>query len=157
MTDGANSAGEQLIVSRSAARERLVRALRLYVGRGKRYSAKEMERGTGIKARMIEAFMADPVDAEHRSPRIEQLMSLAAFLGPEFTTMWLETAGQGAFWIPDADDTPPGALAADNAEDNATLTRAAIDGVFDATEKPDLRVVGARMMARGATLKALAA
>src|SRR3954469_5222563 len=120
MTDRANSAGDQLIVSRSAARAKFVKALRLYVGRGRRYSAKEVDRGTGIPARMIEAFMVDDGLTEHRSPRIEQMLSLAKFLGPEFTTMWLETAGQGAFWIPDADDTPPGALAADNAEDNAT-------------------------------------
>lgn len=157
MSDRNNSAGDGLIVSRSAARERFVAALRLYVGRGRRYSAKEMERGTGIAARMIEAFIADPADSEHRSPRLEQLLSLAKFLGPEFTTEWLGLSEQGAFWLPDTDDQPPGALAADNAEDNAKLTRAALDGVFDENEKPDLKVVGTRMMARGATLRRMAA
>jgi hypothetical protein len=157
MSDRQNSAGDNTIVSRNAARDRFASALRLYVGRGRRYTAKEMERGTGIPARMIEAFTVDYGLTEHRTPRIEQLLSLAKFLGPEFTTEWLGLSEQGAFWLPDTDDQPPGALAADNAEDNAKLTRAALDGVFDENEKPDLKVVGTRMMARGATLRRMAA
>lgn len=153
----AASAGMPLLVSRSAARETFREALRLFVGRGKHYSVKQVSNGTGIKDRMIECFMA-PVDSvEFRKPDLEEVLSLASFLGPDFTTELLKLATQGAFWLPDADDTPPGALAADNAEDNARLTRCALDGAFQDAEKPDLRVIGRSMVERGRKLMAVAA
>lgn len=144
------------LVSRSSAREQFGKAVRLYVGRGKRYSVKQLSNGTGIPDRVIECAICDPYSEEYREPKLDAILSLSAFLGPEFTTEWLKLADQGAFRLPDVEDTPPGALAADNAEDNATLTRAAIDGKFDPEEAPDLRKVGTRLMVRGAQLRAVA-
>jgi hypothetical protein len=152
-----NSAGMSMLISRSAANETFREALRMFVGRGKRYSVKQASNGTGIKDRMIEAFMAPVDNAEFRKPDLEETLSLASFLGPDFTTELLSPAGQGAFWLPDADGLPPGALAADSAEDTARLARHAADGKFDAPEKPDLKVIGRRMMIRGATLQEMAA
>jgi hypothetical protein len=157
MASAPQSADNSLLISRSAANETFRDALRMFVGRGKRYSVKQLSNGCGIKDRMIESFMAPVDSAEWRKPDLEEVLSIASFIGPDFTTELLEPAQQGAFWLPDADDTPPGAMAADASEDTAKVVRAAIDGTFDATEKPELKVVGRRMMQRGASLAALAA
>lgn len=157
MTDRNNSAGEFSLVSRSAAWTNVRSALRLYIGRGRRYSVKQVSNATGVKDRVIECAMCEMDAADWRPMPIDALLSLAKFLGPEFTTEWLGLAEQGAYWLPDTDDLPPGVLAAESADDAAKLTRAAVDGVFDDSEKPGLKVVGTRMMARGATLRRMAA
>lgn len=152
---GNHSADFHPIISRSAARERFREAIRLYVGRGKRYSVQQAAKGSGVHPRMIESFIASVDSPDYRKPDIEEVLSLSAFLGPEFTSEWLDLAEQGAFLLPDSDGLPPGALAADNAEDNADLTRAAMDGKFERAEKPRLHTVGVRMMTRGAKLAAI--
>ncbi len=146
-----NSAENALLVSRSAANSEFREAVRLFVGRGRRYSAKQVEIGTGIKARMVESFMA-PVDStDFRKPDLEEFLTLAAFFGAEFTSEVVKLSRQGAFDLPEG-DVPPGEIAADNAEDNAVVTRAAKDGVFDKAERPDLKVVGEHMIERGQRL-----
>ncbi len=157
MHDRNSSAGESLLVSRSAAYGNVRSALRLYVGRGRRYSVKQLSNATGVKDRVIECAMCDVEDGDFRPIPLEALLSIAGFLGPDFTTELLAPAMQGAYWLPDADDLPPGALAADSAEDTARLARMAADGKFDEPEKPDLKVIGRRAMIRGATLMARAA
>lgn len=152
MTSALASANNPLLVSRTAARHAFRDALRLFVGRGKRFSVKQASNGSGVPDRMIECFMSDPESGDYRKPDLEEALSLASLLGPEFTCEWLHLAHQGAFWLPDEGETPPGAIAADNAEDNAVLTRAAVDGRFDRAERPGLREVGVRMMTRGAHL-----
>lgn len=149
------SANNELLVSRSSARSQFRDALRMFIGRGKRFSVKQASNGSGVPDRMIECFMSDPDGEHYRKPDLEEALSLASFIGPDFTCEWLHLAHQGAFWLPDAEDLPPGAIAADNAEDNAVVTRAASDGKFDAHEKPGLRVIGTRMMSRGAHLHAI--
>lgn len=144
------------LVSRTAAREAFRDALRLYVGRGRRWSVKQLSNGTGIADRMIECFIAPIGSTDYRRPDFEEVLTLSKFLGPEFTSEWLCLADQGAFQLPDSEDKPPAVIAADNAEDNAALTRAAVDNQFDRDERPDLRSVGTRMMARGAHLRAVA-
>ena len=56
-------------------------------------------------------------------------------------------------------DTTPdlGELAADNSDDNATLTRAAIGGEASVKERRELRAVGHRLIDRGMSLVAAAA
>lgn len=150
-----NSADFTPLVSRSAAREAFGKALRLYVGRGRRYSVKQLSNGAGVKDRVIECAMCDPENPEYREPELAAMLSISAYLGAAFTTEWIEPTKQAAFDLPDDGDVPPGALAADNAEDNATLTRTAMDGKFDRDERKLLRPVGVRMMSRGARLAAL--
>lgn len=152
-----NSADNSPIISRSAARSTIRDALRLYIGRGRRYSVKQVSNATGVKDRVFECAMCDPDDTDYRPLPLEALLSVAAFLGADFTSEWLMLAQQGAFDLPDADAPPPGAIAADNAEDNAAVTRAAIDGEFDGQERKLLRPVGLRMVARGQQLVKLSA
>jgi hypothetical protein len=152
----ARSADLSPLVSRNAVRESIADALRLYVGRGCRYSVKQLSNATGVKDRVIESAMVPAEHPDNRPLKICELLSIAMFLGPDFTTEWLSLAQQGAFAFGD-DAPPPGELAADNSEDNAVLTRAAMDGRFDDEEKPGLRSVGLRMVARGQQIVAAAA
>lgn len=149
------SANFPLLVSREQAGNTIGRALRLYVGRGRQYSVKQLSNATGVKDRVIECAMCDPASVDFRPLPSEALLSIALFLGSPFSSEWMALARQGTFDLPDADDPAPIALAADSCDDTAKLTRAAIDGRFDDDETPDLRVVGVRMMSRGAQLAAL--
>lgn len=150
-----SSADFPLLVSRSAANDAICEALRLYVGRGKRYSVKQLSNGSGVKDRMIESAMLSSDDPAHRRLPPEALLSLCSFLGATFTTEILRTAEQGAYELADG-EPDPGALAIASTDDNARVVRTAMDGVFDDDERPDLRIVGVRMMGRGAQLVSLA-
>lgn len=152
----AASANFPLLVSRSAARETFRTAIRLYVGRGKRFSVKQASNGSGVADRMIESFMADPESADYRKPDLEEILSLASFLGSHFTCEWLSLAHQGAYQLPDTDELPPGRIAADSAGDTAEIAARAADGRFCDEDKAALPEVGARMMSNGAKLVAIA-
>lgn len=148
------SAGLSPLVSRNAHFDAVTKALNVFVGRGKRYCYKTVERGSGVSARMIEAYRHDQGHEEWRPIKPEELASLFRFFGPEFTTEYLSAiADQGAFWLPTGLE-PPAVLAADTAEDTAIVARAAADGQFDEGEKPALHVVGLRMIERGQRLAA---
>lgn len=149
-----NSANFQPLVSRERIGNAQGAALRLFVGRGRRYSVKQLANGSGIKDRVIESAMCAVDSPDYRPLSQEALASIGLFLGATFTNEWIVLMGQGAFDLPD-DEPDPGNLAADNSDDNATVTRAAIDGKFDPEERRDLKVVGSRMMTRGSQLVAL--
>lgn len=153
MVHSSNSAGIVPNVSRTKLYQAFGAALRLYIGRGKRHSYKDVERGAGVSARMIEAYRYEPDHEEFRPAPVEHIFSIAGFIGPDFLNEILPLIGQGAFWLPE-DDLPPGDLAADMADDNAEVTRRAKDGSFEGDEKA-LKVVGRRMIERGAALVAL--
>ncbi len=115
------SANIEPLVSRSAAAEKIARALRLFIGRGRKYSVREVEIGAGVPARAIECAMVMDADNEEwrRLPQ-EHLLSLQAFLGAEFTMMIIAPlCQQGAYPLPDSD---PGASA-------ISTMRAAVDMV----------------------------
>lgn len=153
MLDAA-SAKETSIISREQAGNAVGTALRLFVGRGRRYSVKQLSNATGVKDRVIECAMCRPDSLDYRPLSLEALFSIGGFLGSQFTNEWMHLMQQGAFDLPE-DEPDPGELAADNSDDNAAVVRAAVDGHFDANERNDLKVVGSRMMSRGAQLVAL--
>lgn len=78
------------LISRNLAGENTARALRLFIGRGKRYSVKEVANGAGVKDRCIECAMAGPENTDWRPLNESQLASLMSFLGPDFITAWLK-------------------------------------------------------------------
>lgn len=84
------SADNSLIISRTLAGETEARALRLFIGRGKRYSVKEASNGSGVKDRAIECAMAGPDNTDWRPLSTGALHSLMSFLGPDFITAWLK-------------------------------------------------------------------
>lgn len=144
----------ELLVSREQGRNAIRSALKLFVGRGRRYSVKQLSNGTGVPDWQINQAMIPGGHPDNRPLPPEALLSIMLFLGCEFTNEWLPLAGQGAFDLPDA-EPDPGEIAADTSDDTATIVRAAVDRKFDGEEKPKLREVGARMMTRGAQLVAV--
>ncbi len=146
------SANMPLLISRSAANEAFRDALRLFVGRGRQYSVKQLSKGTGISDRMIESFMAQVGSTDYRKPDIEELMTLQLFLGPDFTTEMQTPTHQGAYWLPEADPTPPGEMAADLTEGAGAVARAVAGGDFSPEARHQLRPVGRRLMSVGASL-----
>jgi hypothetical protein len=156
MRPASNSANASPVISRNVAGRAVRDALCEFVGRGRDWTVKQLSNRSGVPDRRIECALCDPDREDFRPLGIEHLLSIALILGPDFTDLWLETAKQGAFTLTDDNDPAPGDLAADNAEDNAVVARAARDGKFDDDERPDLRIVGTRMVARGQRLVSIA-
>lgn len=151
-----SSVNESLLVSRIEGREAVRRALRLYVGRGRRYSVKQLSNGTGVPDRKIEAAMCEPDNPDFRPLAHEDLMSISRFLGAGFTNEWIAPAHQGAFDLPDEGLPRPGDVVAESAEDHAQLANAARDGEFCERDQPKLRVIGEEQIERGMKLVAMA-
>lgn len=151
------SAGNSPLVSRSTVRSSIRDALRLYVGRGRRYSVKRLSNGTGVPDRMIEAAMCEPDDPDYRPLSLENLVSISAFLGAPFTSDWLALAGLGAFELPDHHAPHPGEIVAHAASGTAELAERAADGEFCEDDREALRDVGHRDIQRGIHLVTIAA
>ena len=87
----------ELLVSRNSIREKLRDALRLQVGRGRRFSVAGLSEGTGVPEGNIENAMR-PVDNENYRPlKLEELASIAKFLKAPFASAFLELSDLGAF------------------------------------------------------------
>jgi hypothetical protein len=151
----AKSRTEELLVSRNTWREAVRKALNLYVGRGRRYTVKELSNATGVADRIIESAKLDPGDPDFRPLREENLASVGKFLGAPFVSIWLETMGLGAFELMDGQIPLPGVLAAQEAADTAEIVSRAADGEFDADDREALKAVGHREIQRGMTLVSL--
>lgn len=147
-----DSANFSPLVSRTRANETFRDALRLFVGRGRRYSVKQLSIGTGIQPRMIESFMAPVGSDDYRKPDLEEVLSLCKFLGPEFSSELLGTIEQGAFLLPDIDEPDPGRIAVESVKDAAEVSTITSEG----GSVHQLRDVATRMMVRGANLRAAA-
>src|SRR6478736_532560 len=156
MTQRSKSAGIEPNVSRNEIFRAFGSALRLYIGRGKRHSYKDIERGAGVPARMIEAYRYDPSHEEWREPGVDHILSIAGFIGPDFTNEILPLIGQGSFWLPEDGDPNPGTFAADSSEDATEIVKRASDGVFCDNDRRELGRVGQRKIERGMRLVAMA-
>lgn len=97
MASNPEQAGIEILVSRNLARERLRNAMRLFVGRGRRFTVKELSNATGVSDRMIESAMCAVDDPDFRPLTLENLMSVGMFLGAPFVSAFLEPCGLGAF------------------------------------------------------------
>lgn len=151
------SANMSPIVSREHVGNVIGNAMRLYVGRGRRYSVKQLSNATGVKDRVIECAMTDAGSLDYRPLPLEALLSIAGFLGSDFTSEALAIVGQGAFDLPDDGDPDPTAMMVGATEDTARIVRCAADGRFDNDERTELRSVGQNKIRRGQQLVAMAA
>lgn len=118
MSDRNGSADIAPLVSRSAAQEQIRRCLRMFIGRGKRYSVKEASNGSGVPDRVIECAIAPDGSTDYREPPYHVVESLKSFIGPELSSALMSPIGQGAYWLPDGDGDDLHALARDGAEFN---------------------------------------
>ncbi len=128
MASSPMSANDSPLVSRNTIREKMRAAIRLHVGRGRRYSVKELSNGTGIADRVIESAMCDVDSPDYRPLTLEALASLTSFLGPSFASAYLELSGLGAFELMDGQIPLPKVLATaeatpDIAEERKRLIR----------------------------------
>lgn len=101
-----DSAAELLpLFSREQGENAFAKAMNLFIGRGRRYSSLDVEKGSGISRRRIDCFRSyPPGHPDHRPLDMGAMMSIAAFLGPDFTSEWIKPTGQVAFAIPDGID-----------------------------------------------------
>ena len=111
------SANDSLLVSRNSAREALRNALRLHVGRGRRYSVKELSNGTGVPDRVIESAMCATEDPDYRPLALENLLSISKFLGAAFHSAFIEVTELGAFELSGQAPLPNVLASADVPED----------------------------------------
>lgn len=155
MSMPSKSAGDEPKVSRSAAYAEFAKSLRQFVGRGGRFSYKEVARKSGLPIRMIETYRYEPDHEEWRAAPFEHILSLMSALGPEFTSDILAMADQGAFWLPDDIDPNPGELATESSENTTEIVRRAADGVFCNEDRKHLKAVGLRKIANGQRLVAM--
>lgn len=150
------SADFEPIVSRNAVDEAVRDALRLFVGRGRRYTAKQLARGTGVPARMIESAVAPLDSTEFRPLARDHFWSILLFLRGQFANELLpRLAHIGAFDLPDEELPAPGDLVAESAEGHAKIAVAAADGEFCERDRPKLWLVGQDYIERGMQLVGL--
>jgi hypothetical protein len=121
--DGDDSHKLELLVSRTTIREKQRKALRLHIGRGRRFSVKETSEGSGVPERQIEAAMCFVDDEGFRPLSLENLASLNKFLGASFASAHLEACGLGAFELMDGQIPLPKVLATADAPDDPTEER----------------------------------
>ncbi|MBN8292845.1 hypothetical protein JI664_12795 [Rhodobacter sp. NTK016B] len=120
------------IISHDHAARIIDDALRLRVGRGKRYSVAALADATGIAPRTIESYM------QGATPGLNALLSLMSVLGPSFTSDILAPAGMTA---QSADPCEPEdrKLLSGLCQFNASLALALEDGFVDHRERAALR------------------
>src|SRR6185437_6257593 len=113
----------ELLVSRTAWRDSVRKALCLYVGRGRRYTVKELSNATGVPDRIIECAKLDPDDPDYRPLREENLASVGKFLGASFVSLWLEPLELGAFELADGQIPLPKVLSSAPASEDVADER----------------------------------
>lgn len=154
---GEKSAGFEPLVSRYALAEAFRNALRLYVGRGRRYSVKELARGIGFSTRLIEGWIAPVGTEEHRVPEAAAILSCMAFLRAEFASDLLALASLAAIDVDDDDGHERVRdIGVETAEDAARVVRITADDDVCPAEAAEARAVGLRKIERGMQLVDLA-
>lgn len=113
----------ELLVPRSILRTKMREALRLYVGRGRRFSVKELSHGTGVPENSIEKAMCPVEGSDFRALKPEELASIAKFLGAPFVSHYLELSGLGAFELMDGQIPLPKVLKPIEAQEDVSEER----------------------------------
>ncbi len=99
-----SSANFPPLVSREQAENAFGDALRLFVGRGRRYSVKQLANATGVKDRAIECAMCPSGSVDFRPLHMGAQYSIQKFLGAVFTSEVIAIIDQVAFEKPDGID-----------------------------------------------------
>ena len=150
----ANAVAAELVplVSHEQLENAFWRALRMFVGRGKRHSADEVSKGSGVHRRTLDCYRGYAIGhPDHRPLDYAQKFSIASFIGADLTTQWIGFIGQAAIDLPDF-EPDPGELAADTSEDSAKVVRMAADRDLTNDDPDQLSATGSRMMRHGAQL-----
>jgi hypothetical protein len=145
------------LVSHEQLENAFWKALRMFVGRGKRHKADEVSKGAGVHRRTLDCYRGYPIGhPDWRPLDYAQKFSIASFIGADLTSEWICFIGQVAYDLPDI-EPDPGELAADTSEDTAKVVRMAADRDFSNDDPQQQRAIGSRMMRTGAQLLAIGA
>lgn len=127
------------IISQEDAVRRIEDAIRLRVGRGKRYSFPALADATGIATRTLESYV------QGATPGLAALLSLCSVLGPSFTSDILGACGQVA---QEASHDEPEHLRVLGALGSliAQISEAVADGHVDHREAAQLRPMAAHLI-----------
>lgn len=123
------------LISPDRAADGIASALRLFIGRGRRFSVEDAAEGTGIAARTIRSYIAS--GSERRSPSSENLMVLSHFLGRDFTSRLMSILGQGTFDL-DPEPGEPGYVIATLIRVASVFAELGVDQVFCNSDKGKL-------------------
>lgn len=111
------------LVSREEIREKVRKALNLYVGRGRRFSVDELSAGAGVPKRCVQAATTLITDENYRPLSLENLASIGKFLGAPFVSAVLEPCGLGAFELSGQIPLPNVLAAADTSKESTEEKR----------------------------------
>ena len=157
MTPRKGSAGVIPRVPRKDAHSAIRAALRRYVGAGRPWTTVRLSEEAGVPLKSIECAICE-VGSEHWRPLpVDRLLSIAAVLGAEFTSLWLAVARQGSF-----DHAPyvaprPGEIVATMAGHTATIAAILVDGFVSDEERPMMLAISADKAAQAGVLARMAA
>ena len=121
------------LISQEAAKARVSDALQLRIGRGKRYSFRQVADATGIPERTIDSYARGD-----NAPTWANMVALCAVRGPGFTSDVLVDAGQTATACDGSAPEHMRALCA-LTEASAALAEALADGFVDHQEAAQIR------------------
>lgn len=127
------------LISQEDAARRIEDALRLRVGRGRRFSFPALSDATGIPTRTLESYV------QGATPQLSALLSICSVLGPSFTSDILAACGQMAH---EANPGDPEHLrvVASLGELVMRISEAVADGYVDHREAAQMRPLAARLI-----------
>lgn len=98
-----NDAAElSLLVSHEQLNNAFWRAIRMFVGRGKRHKAADVSIGAGVHRRTLDCYRQFEIGhPDHRPLDYDQKFSIASFIGADLTSQWIKFMGQTAHDLPD--------------------------------------------------------
>ncbi|MFD2175648.1 hypothetical protein [Rhodobacter lacus] len=128
-----------ILISQEDAARRMEDALRLRVGRGRRFSFPALSDATGIPTRTLESYV------QGATPQLNALLSICSVLGSSFTSDILSVCGQAAH------DASPGdaehlRVVASLGELVTQISEAVADGYVDHREAAQMRPLAARLI-----------
>ncbi|MCA0961174.1 hypothetical protein [Salipiger bermudensis] len=129
-----------LLISQEAAKARVSEALSLRIGRGKRFSFRQVSDASGIAERTIDSYARGD-----NAPTLGPLLSLFATLGPGFTSDVLALADQSASGCSGDDPEHMRVLCAAG-ELVSMISSAVEDGYVDHQEAANLRPLAQNMI-----------
>lgn len=132
------AANFELSISRNRLAFVMSEILRLFVGRGMKWSVAKLCTATGVPERKIECAKREPGDGEHRHLAAEEIASILSALGPRAQSMYLKDMGTKAVAL-EACDQEPGTIMAILSRGTAEFVERGIDGDYDGGDRARLR------------------
>jgi hypothetical protein len=128
-----------ILIAHDVAQDRLADALRLFIGFGRRYSVAAVAVGTGVPERTLQSYCSGQA-----TPGLANLLTLMAFLPPEFTAMLIEPAGLAGVHRIDKTDPCHHTALAEALRTAAAVAEALRDGKVDHREQAEILPIARR-------------